>query len=231
MRELRREWGAGRGLARWMLRELFFVAGGLSRRQFVVSLVAWLVLGAGVFWVAAGEVSWWGVGAGAFALPAGAGWGLTFVLGVMWAGIASAVVRRWRDAGWRWWLLWPVAFCVIGAPAVSLPALGLLLGVWPAQGWLARWGHLWRVSRAQRRVGTMVGSDAGAAAGRERSEPAPGVAPGAPATLGASRAGVDSVPRFASDEEALEWLHGAGDEPEEGAGFARGGERLGSRVR
>lgn len=193
--EARVAWGEGRGVGRGLWRELFGFGGRVSRRQFVVVLLVWLVAGSGLVMLLAGDVSWARVGGAAWSLPEGSGWEAALVQFVMWAGVAGVVVRRWRDTGWFWLPAVLLGWYLAWWPVVAVPVALLVLGLVPAAGWFDRWRWL---SEQGRLENSPRGSEQ-----VEKKEPA-GVLRPEPVVEG---------PPLESMEDMREWLYGGEDEP------------------
>lgn len=210
--EARAKWGEGRGVGLGLWRGWLTFFGRLSRRQFVTLLLAWLVVGLGLLVLLDGGVAWLDVGGNttAFALPEGSGFATWVVQLLMWMGVAGAVVRRSRDAGWSWVVsAVPLALIAL-VPALALPLVLVVLGVVPPAGWVDRWSYLRRQARLESRPSRA----------EERLEEArrEGVVVDSPDPFGVpeSRAVGSSpaadAPVVESAEEFREWMYGGAEE-------------------
>ena len=135
-------WGEGRGVSGGLWRELVSFHGRVSRRQFLVLLLAWVVAGAGLVFVATGDVAWVslsGLGISGFAAHGGSGWGVGLIQGLLWSGGGGG-------GGGGGVLL---SLVVVFAPLLMLPVVGLVLVVVPAEGWWARWVFLRKAARGE----------------------------------------------------------------------------------
>jgi len=177
-------------------RELVSLHGRVSRRQFLVLLLAWVVAGAGLVFVATGDVAW--VSLSGLAAPGGSGWGVGLIQGLLWSGVAGVVVRRSRDVGWGVGVGVLLSLVVVFAPLLMLPVVGLVLVVVPAEGWWARWVFLRKAARGESgpRRGAVVREAVVEEAGS--SEPV--------ATV--ERVGLVDAPVLDSVEEMRDWLYG-----------------------
>lgn len=172
--------------------------GRVSRRQFLVLLLAWVVAGAGLVFVAAGDVAWVslsGLGVSGLAAPVGSGWGVGLIQGLLWSGVAGVVVRRSRDAGWRAGVGVLLSLVVVFAPLLMLPVVGLVLVVVPAGGWWARWVFLRKAARRESGPGRGAGVREAVVEEVGSSELVAAVERG-------------DVPVLDSVEEMRDWLHG-----------------------